>query len=179
MTVKRTPHAGGVARLTAALRELDGVQAKTGWFETAKYEDGTPVAYIASIHEFGAPGAGIPARPFMRPTVAEKREAWMRLLEGGATEVLRGNVTASTVLETVAMRAAGDIAKAIKAVTAPPLSQLTLAARAHAGPNGRIKGGADLGVAARKYGPFNVSTKPLVWTGQMIQSVTGIVESAE
>lgn len=150
MTVKRTPHAGGVTRLVAALRELDGVQAKTGWFETAKYKDGTPVALVAAIHEFGAPGAGIPARPFMRPTVAEKREAWMRNLEAGATEVLRGNMSASAVLEAVAMRAAGDISKAISRVTSPPLSPITI----------KRKG----------------SAKPLVETGLLRQSVTGIVE---
>lgn len=35
------------------LKQLDGASAKAGWFQTSKYEDGTPVAYIAAIHENG------------------------------------------------------------------------------------------------------------------------------
>lgn len=36
------------------LKALDGTSAKAGWFETSKYENGTPVAYIAAIQEYGA-----------------------------------------------------------------------------------------------------------------------------
>ena len=32
---------------------IDTLQVKVGWFEGAKYPDGTSVAYIATIHEFG------------------------------------------------------------------------------------------------------------------------------
>lgn len=168
MAVRRT--GPGVAVLTAALRSLDGVQAKTGWFETAKYADGTPVAYVATIHEFGAivvnadavagayqnGGGGaapilIPARPFMRPTVAAKGDSWMKLLAQGAAQVLLGKATAEQVLEAVALRAAGDVAKTISTISSPPLSPRTIAGK---------KG----------------ATKPLVDTGQMIQSVTGVVE---
>lgn len=168
MAVRRT--GPGVATLTAALKSLDGLQAKTGWFETAKYADGTPVAYIATIHEFGAVvlnpdavagayqgGTGgaapvvIPARPFMRPTVAEKGNEWVKLLERGAAQVLLGKATAKEIMEMVALRAAGDVGKTIARITTPPLAPSTI---------------------ANKKG----ATKPLVDTGQMIQSVTGIVE---
>lgn len=152
MPVRRT--GPGVARLVAALRELDGLQAKTGWFETAKYADGTPVAYVATIHEFGYPEGGIPARPFMRPTVAEQGQAWLDMLAKGSKAILTGGATPAGVLEAVALKAAGDVAKTISGVTSPPLSPLTI---------------------ARKKG----ATKPLVDTGQMIQSVTGVVEKAQ
>lgn len=148
MAVKRS--GPGVARLVAALAELDGVQAKTGWFETAKYDDGTPVAYVATVHEFGYTPGGIPARPFMRPTVAEKRQEWMGLLGDGARAVLTGGATPLQIMEAVALQAAGDVAKAIQGVTTPPLSPLTVASKG-----------------------FN---KPLVDTGLMMQSVTGIAE---
>ena len=39
--------------LIAHLKELDSRVAKAGWFSTAKYENGTPVAYIAAIQNQG------------------------------------------------------------------------------------------------------------------------------
>lgn len=175
MAVRRT--GPGVARLVAALKELDGLQAKTGWFETAKYEDGTPVAYVAAVQEFG--NGPIPPRPFMRPTVAAKGPEWMDLLGEGARAILTGGATPVGVLEAVALRAAGDVAETVSEIQSPPLSMLTLAARAKTGPNRRLSGGRELGEAGAMMGPFNVSTKPLVWTGQMIQSVTGVVEPSK
>jgi len=155
MAVRRSGQGG--ARLTAALKELDGLQAKTGWFETAKYATGVNVAQVAAVHEFGATithenGAKsvIPARPFMRPTVAEKGSEWVDMLAAGARSVLTGGATAPQVMEVVALRAAADVAKTISKITSPPLSPLTIARKG--------------------------STKPLVDTGQMIQAVTGIVE---
>ena len=41
--------------LEAALKDLDGIQTKVGYFEGSKYGDGTPVAYVASIHLFLCP----------------------------------------------------------------------------------------------------------------------------
>lgn len=40
--------------INARIKELDGKTAKAGWFSTSRYEDGTPVAYVAAIQEFGA-----------------------------------------------------------------------------------------------------------------------------
>lgn len=45
---------GAFETLRSRIKELDGKVAKAGWFESSKYEDGTPVAYVASIQEFGA-----------------------------------------------------------------------------------------------------------------------------
>lgn len=155
--------------------DLDNSQAKVGWFESAHYPNGTPVAYVASIHEFGV--GPIPARPFMRPAVADDGPNWMKLMGQGAKAVLNGTHTSRQVLEMVALKAAGDVAKKIKAVTSPPLSPTTLLGRYLGG----YTGGKELGAAAAllAQGPQNlgnVSTKPLVDTGQMIQSITGVVE---
>jgi len=38
-----------------------------GVLRTARSASGTGLADIAQIHEFGAPGAGIPPRPFLQP----------------------------------------------------------------------------------------------------------------
>lgn len=147
MSIVRT--GDGLMRLKVALKELDGQKASAGWYETAHYPNGTPVAYVASIHEFGAPGAGIPPRPFMRPAIAAYSGAWMTALGDGVKAVIRGGASATQVLEQVSARAAADVAKSIQAVSAPPLNPATV----------RRKGFA----------------KPLVETGQMINSVTNRV----
>lgn len=149
MTVRRT--GPGAARLIVALKEIDGLEARTGWFETAKDAKGVPVATKAAANEFGT--TRIPARPFMRPTVAEKKRAWLDQLASGSKAILRGEATPRGVLEGVALRAAGDVAKTIAAVNSPPLSPKTV----------KRKG----------------FEKPLVETRQMIQSVTGVVEKAK
>lgn len=42
------------AQIENRIKELTGSQAKVGWFESARYENGTPVAYVAAIQEYGA-----------------------------------------------------------------------------------------------------------------------------
>lgn len=175
MTVTRTKGSTNVNQLVKITKDFDGYEAKVGWFESAHYPEGTPVAYVATIHEFGA--GPIPARPFMRPAVADHGGEWIQQLADGAAVALNGGMSPRDVLELVAMGAAGNVAEKIAAVTAPPLSQITLIAR-H---TGKFKGGRDVGAAASMLaeGPQNLrgtSTKPLVDTGQMIQSVTGKVE---
>lgn len=149
MTIRR--EGPGVAKVAAMLNSLDGLEAKVGWFENATYPDGTMVAYIATIHEFGYAAGGIPARPFMRPAVVTYGPSWMDLLAQGAKAAVMGNADPRNVLEMVAMRAAGDVAKMITAL--PPLTNLrTIGRKGHA--------------------------KALVHTGQLIQSVTHRVEVA-
>lgn len=138
----------GTAKVLAAIKGLDGLEGKTGWFETARYPDGTAVAYVATIHEFGTPR--IPARPFMRPAVADHGGEWIKALADGARASLNGGPSPEAVLEIVTLQAAGNVAEKIAAVTSPPLKPVTV----------KRKG----------------SAKPLVDTGQMIQSVTGKVE---
>lgn len=150
MSVRRVE---GPVSLSAALGALDGVVGKTGYFETAKYPDGTPVALIAAVHEFGFPEGGVPARPTMRPTalaLGQPGGEWAQIAAKGARAVLRGDTTPIAALEALTLRAAGDVGKAIAALKSPKLKPATIARK-----------GFD---------------KPLVDTGQMLQSVTGVVE---
>lgn len=181
MAVKRT--GPGFATLNAKLKELEGFEGKTGWFETAHEANGTPTAYVASIQEFG--DGKIPPRPFMRPTVAAKRAEWLKLMAAGAKVCLTGNTSARDVMEAVAMQAAGDVGKTITEVMAPPLSLLTLMLRKYKMEHGQdsVTGKIVGEVAAQlKNGPpdlTGVSTKPLVETAHMLQSLTGVVEKAK
>jgi hypothetical protein len=148
MSVRRVRGPGSTSRAIAALEGLAGYEGKVGWFESATYPDGTPVAYVATIHEHGS--GPIPARPFMRPAVAQYGPEWMDLLGQGAKAAMAGTVSPEAVLEAVTLRAAGDVGKAIRAVTSPGLKPMTIARKGF--------------------------EKPLIDTGQMFQSVTGKVE---
>lgn len=184
MSVRRD-RAGGDA-LRVALEGLDGVRGKTGYFETSKYSDGTSIAYVATIQEFGDPASNIPARPTMRPTAADKGKPggeWSQFYAKGAKAVLAGTHTAPQVMEMLALRAAGDVSKAISELMTPTLSPVTLMARLYRSDTGtKVSGGKTLGALAKGLdaGPVNfggiVSTKPLVDTGAMIAAVTGVVE---
>lgn len=155
----------GAQRLAIAVGDLDGLVGKVGFFDTAKYADGTPVAYVASIHEFGAAEQGIPPRPFFRPTIAERSAEWTKQFGQGARAVAKGTFTASQVMDAVGLGAAGDVAKTIAGITTPPLKDATIAARRRRYANPKLG----------KKTKGNLA-KPLVDTAVMVNSVTHIVE---
>lgn len=134
--------------------------AKVGWFPTAVYPNGTPVAYVALIQEMGAPAVHIPPRPFIKPTVNEQRAAWAAILRNGAKAVIKGKFTAHQVLEGVGIQAAGDIRKTISAIVSPPLAESTVKARARR-------------LASHEITP--TLAKPLIDTGLMLSSATNAV----
>lgn len=159
--VRRVP--GPAAdRFKVAMAELakDKV-AKVGWFESAVYENGTPVALVAAVHEFGAPSKNIPPRPFFRPTIAREEGAWRDLARRGAKAILNGTTTAQNALEALGGKAAGDVAKTIASITSPPLKPATINAKRRRRADKKTVGGL---------------SKPLVDTGLMISSLTHTVE---
>lgn len=153
MEVRRTSNAEAIKKMLA---ELDKKEIRVGFFENSKYPDGTPIAYVAAIQEFGY--GPIPPRPFMRPAEEANKGKWLKGIAAGVRGVIAGNVTLDHALEQVGMVAAGDVRKAIKAVTAPPLAESTVRARQR-----------------RKKGKKSVSRKPLVDTGEMLQAVNSAV----
>lgn len=159
MIVRR--NSGNSDAIKRALETLEKKAIAVGFFDTAKYPDGTPIAYVATIQEFGSPQNNIPPRPFMRPAEAENKAKWVKGIASGLKAALNGSTTVENALEQVGMSAAGSVRKAIKAVTAPPLSDGTISARK----------------ARRK--SKGVSVKPLVDTGQLIQAVTSAVVDRE
>lgn len=121
----------GKARLKVALENLGDKTGRVGWFPSAKYPDGTSVATVAAIQEFGAPGKNIPPRSFMRTTMREKVGKWRELAESGARAIMAGNATTGTVMEGIGLQAQGDIARKITEITSPPLKPATVIARAN------------------------------------------------
>ncbi len=146
-------------RISARLKELDGVVAKAGWFESARYPNGTPVAAVAIFQEFGT--SKIPPRPFMRPTSVREKRNWIGLMEQGARAVMKGNIDGLTVLDSIAAKAAAEIARSITLVHTPPLKPATIARR--------------LAKHADK-ATVGLLDKPLIDTGRMYETVTHTVE---
>lgn len=151
----------GTERLLLNIAGLEGLQGKVGWFETAKYPDGTSVAYVASIHEFGYPEGGIPARSFMRSTAMESSKQWTLAFGRGVKAIASGTFNADQVMESVTLLAVGDIKKKISEIQSPPLAPATIAARRRRYKNKALTGNL---------------TKPLVDTSLMVSSITNVVE---
>ena len=144
---------GALAKIRDRTRGFDKLEVRIGVQEGQQYEDGTPVAYVAAIHEYGAPEVGIPPRPFLRTTVAEKRKEWTGQMRDGVAAVMHGAASVEQSLEMIGMGAAGDVKKTISTVSSPPLKQATIARKGHA--------------------------KPLVETGLLLQSITSKVANKE
>lgn len=147
-----------LAQLKAVYDELAKKRLSVGFFEHAKYPDGTPIAYVAAIQELGYPAGGIPPRPFLRPTMNDKKQDYSQLIFRAVKVSIKGNITLDNGLTQIGATVAGDVKLAIKAVTTPALEESTVKAR------------------ARSHSKGKATDKPLVDTGQMLQAVSFVVE---
>lgn len=148
-----------LTKLRALYRELGRKQIKVGFFEHSHYPDGTPIAYVAAIHELGYPAGGIPPRPFFRPAMAEHQHEYADLTARAVAAAVRETISLQNGLSQIGAKAAGDVQLAIQSVTTPPLKSATIAAR------------------ARRHSRGMASAKPLVDSGQMLQAVNYVVEN--
>jgi hypothetical protein len=137
----------GGTKLEAALRQIaDKVTRpatlRVGFLEGATYPDGTSVALVAAVNEFGAPSRGQPPRPFFRNMIKSKAPEWPSAIAG----LLKGNgYDAEAALDVAGAAIAGQLRQSIQALTSPPLKPATVARKGF--------------------------SKPLVDTGHMLQSV--------
>lgn len=128
VSVRRIP-GPGAKQLEALIKGMGDKQGKVGWFSESKYENGTPVAYVAAIQEFGSPQNSIPPRSFMRTTIMEKRRSWAGIIGKFSKAVLSGAMSGDLALEQFVQVAKGDVQKKIASITDPALSPITLALR--------------------------------------------------
>lgn len=156
MAIQHTP---GDVDIKAIISELASKAVKVGFFPDARYVDGTPVAYIATIQEYGYIGGGIPARPFFKPSLEKGAQKYRDGFAAAFRRTVKGTQTVSQGLEQIGLVAKGDIQDGIKGVTSPALKQSTIDQR------------------ASRHSKGLASDKPLVDTGKMLQSVTYVVEA--
>jgi hypothetical protein len=177
-----TRYIQGGEKLQARLAEIGrnankAATVKVGFLENAKYSDGTPVAMVAMIQDFGAPAAGVPPTGFFRNMVAAKSNEWP---DGVAQALVADNYDAEKALGAVGAAIAGQLRQAIIDTTEPPLSPITLMLRKMFGNHPEEITGKAVGEAAARVkageDPGGVSTKRLIWTGHMLNSVASEVE---
>lgn len=161
--------------LKKRMKSLEEYSAQAGWFESARYDDGVPVAQVAIYNEYGT--SRIPPRPFMRPTVESQKGEWARTTGKVVSQVLRGKMSAEQGMTLVAQKAAGDIRQTITQVFEPELSPVTVLLRQWR-KEGKDITGKTVGDAARAVAEGQrgegVTTKPLIDTGHMLATCTGI-----
>ena len=141
----------GGKKLQRLLREAGkgGVSGvKVGFFSTAKYQDGTPVAAVAAWNEFGT--KTIPERPFFRNALAESERGVSNILAKGIDT--KKMVVDERLAGRVGAYVAGQVMESITALKGPPNASETV----------RRKG----------------STNPLIDTGMMRASVGWSVEES-
>jgi hypothetical protein len=137
----------GGEKLKAALSEMAAKVAKpatlrVGFLSNARYPDGTPVAMVAAINEWGAPSRGQPPRPFFRRMIAKHVGEWPRAIG----DLLKANgYDAEKALDLTGAAVAGQLRQSIVDLVDPPLAPSTI----------RRKG----------------FSKPLVASGHLLQSV--------
>lgn len=174
----------GGDKLMARLREISNSVARggavnVGFLENATYPDGTPVAMVAAIQEFGAPRASIPPRPFFRNMIAGHAEEWGDTL---ASALKAFDYDVAKALDFMGQDIQGELRQSIIDTNAPPLSEITLMLRKmRADDPNLIVTGATVGEAARRVAAgetaSGVSTKPLVDTGVLLRSVDYEIKS--
>ena len=148
----------GKKRLDNLLKGMSNREGKVGWFESAKYPNGTPVAQVAYWQEFSIRDG---LRSFMRTTRAEKGNEWSANIKKGAKAIASGGETMFSVMEKVGLGVAGDIRKKISEIDSPALEQATIDARLR-----KMADGVTIG---------NL-TKPLVETANMMNTLTNTTE---
>lgn len=118
----------GGEKLAQKMRELAEKVAKpatlrVGFLENARYPDGTPVAMIAAINEYGAPSRGQPPRPFFRNMIHEKQGEWPEAI---ANLVRANDMDAEKALDLAGAAIAGQLRQSITDLTEPPLAPSTI-----------------------------------------------------
>jgi hypothetical protein len=114
--------------------------------------DGTTMALVAAVQEFGSPENNIPERPFLRMGIAAGRPRFERLNSGNLRLILAGRKTVTRALEELGNLAAGEVKRGMVTLKFEPLKPATIARKG--------------------------SSRPLIDTGNLRQSITYQVEPA-
>jgi phage gpG-like protein len=135
--------------LKKKLKNVDGF-VKVGVLQSSGHApDGTSMVEIATIHEYGAPKAGIPERSFLRRTFDDKRDELAKITKQLAVKLIDNrSFTMKVALGQLGAWGATQVKNTIAkgGHIPPPLKKATIKAKG--------------------------STRPLVDTGRLVNSIT-------
>ncbi|MBO1325349.1 hypothetical protein K2X14_11580 [Acetobacter sp. TBRC 12305] len=165
---------GGVG-LQNALKQLqqkvgEGAHVRVGFLEGSAEGD-IPTAQIAAWNEFGTKTA--PPRPFMRNTVAHNKDGWGKLLE--ASLKATGYQT-NAALAMAGEKMVGQMQKEITATGEPANAPLTNLLKDRFPMGGYTTEDFLQAIKDLKKGATAPAGKPLVWSGNMLDSVASEVK---
>lgn len=120
---------------------------------SGQYEDGTPMAVIGAVQEFGSADGHIPERSFLRVPLRGNQELFANIFQELLPKVVEGQIDMRQLLEQVGQRAAATSQEAISEGITPPNAPSTV----------QRKG----------------SSTPLVDTGALRQNITYVIQEAD
>jgi hypothetical protein len=165
----------GGSKLDKALAQISkGVSQKgtlqVGYLENARYPDGTLIAMVAAIQNFGAPRASIPPRPFFSNMIARNSAGWPAAISKNLKDT---NYDVATTLARMGEGIKGQLQDEIVATFDPPLSPITVMLRGmRANDPSLVVTGKTVGIAAARVAAgktnYGAPTKPLVDSGLLL-----------
>lgn len=153
--MRPTTQISGGDRLAQRLRSLRGRLSRNSNVYVGvpqgagQYEDGTPIAVIAAVHEFGSADGHIPERSFLRAPLRGGQDRFKQIFQAGLPQVVSGEMTMFQLLSQVGAAGVGTAQEAIAEGIDPANAPSTV----------EQKG----------------SSTPLVDTGRLRQSITHVV----
>ncbi len=137
-------------KLLADVTQLSRRSVRVGVFDNAGSQNGVSLAEIAAFHEFGT--STVPERSFLRATFYGHAAGELRTMVGKLTKaVFAGRMDEAQALGLLGTWAAARVKQTIRNGIAPALEPATIKAKG--------------------------SSLPLVDTGQLINSITHVVET--
>lgn len=95
----------------AELAKLQKAQVKVGFIDKGKYPNGTPIAYVAYLNEYG--GGLNPPRPFLKRTVKNHSKKWISIIKGTVEKHGLDDNGVRQAFELAGMAAVGDVKRTI------------------------------------------------------------------
>lgn len=173
----------GGKKLEAALKKIarqvsGGGRLQVGFMDGSDYPDGTSVAMVAGLNNFGAPRAGIPPRPFFSNMIAKESSDWPESL---ATVLKDNEYDGAKSLDIMGQKIGEQLQQSIIDTNVPALSPVTVMLRGMRKNDPSLKvTGKTVGEAAQRVADkktnYGASEKPLVDQGIMLKAVTHKVE---
>lgn len=160
--------------LVKTARRVSGAtELRVGYMGAATYPDGTSVALVAAVNEFGSPSKGIPPRPSFRNMITKNSPGWAATLGKALTHY---DWDAAQALDAMGEVMMGQLQESILETNEPPNAPVTNLLKQRFPMGGQSF--ADV-LQARydvAHGETAPAGKPLVQSGNMLNSVTKAVK---